>query len=636
MESALTCPVCAFHYNAQDRRPKSLKCGHSLCLKCLQAILHHQGRLICPIDQDIIWEKLEDVSDNQAIKDILQAQEVRCPLHREVMVEGFCLGHMCVVCERCGHRQTAGCEVKDLLDDLQEITTVVFKEIDRLNKDLPAEIVPPDFKQAIDKRFREKIEGNIQLLVKLKAVERTVLAPRCTTCQLPADSFLELSTFKAYCKRCVSQNPDNPEQISLSEKPPAELVKLLAARIPFLLKKVNFCQLSLENFLSIDKRARLDIKSLHELGQYLLSLETSKATFADLPGTFYCPKCKQPQSKATCQMAVLPCVFLHAVCLQCAAEFGNMIVECPLDGMQFNINPQQLERLGLPVSQEHSQEMPELSAMWISMARPTPQMLPYEIQQPAKDMRGPPQWPYPGSPKYQPGEMLPSHFVSPPQTHFQQPVPIPNPPPPVPNLSSAYIEGLPLPQFPLPDNLRHLIRFPSVLPVPNLPNGNNNNKGWCINFAKNHVDAVTMTVFDTCKLVGLGLANPVNPTDVAMVESVSLYSGRRAAGNSMAVHQGYELLQGGNQLITYFYLQTPFVIPAFNPVTLKVKIVSAPSNPSTGVIFYRGSPYQRPDTWCGSDGLTWDFEDTPEAGAGETVNGQNNLSGPILAFVYQH
>jgi hypothetical protein len=143
-------------------------------------------------------------------------------------------------------------------------------------------------------------------------------------------------------------------------------------------------------------------------------------------------------------------------------------------------------------------------------------------------------------------------------------------------------------------------------------------------------------MFDTCRLVGLGIANPVNPNDVAMVESVSLYSGRKAAGNLMANHQGYELLQGGNQLLTYFYLQTPFVIPAFSPVTLKVKIVSAPSNPSTGVVLYRGNPYQRPETWSGTDGLTWEFDNTDEAGVGETTNGQNNLSGPILAFIYQH
>jgi hypothetical protein len=594
---------------------------------------------VCPIDQEIFWGKLEEIPDNQAIKDILQAQEARCPLHREVMVEAFCLGHMCVICASCGHSgQAADCQVKDLLDDQQEITTVVLKEIERLNGELPAEIIPHDIKQAIGKRYREKIEGNIQLLAKLKDLEGAVPVLRCAKCQIPADNYLELSTFNAFCKHCETQNPDNPEQICLSEKPTAEIVMTLASRIPFILKKVNFCQLTPETFQLIDKRATLDVKSLHELGKNLLSLETFKATFANLPETFYCPKCKQPQRKNTCQMVVLPCVFLHAVCLKCAAYFGNMIVECPLDGMQFSTNPQQLERLGLP--ERPSQEMPELSALRISMARPAPQMSPYESPQSARDMRGPPQWPYPESPEYQHGGMSSSQFISLPPSHFQPPPapisdysqPRPNPPP----ASPQYIEGLPLPQFPLPYNLQHLVRFPTVLPVPNLPNPNNNNKGWFITFAKNHVDAITMTMFDTCRLVGLGIANPVNPNDVAMVESVSLYSGRKAAGNLMANHQGYELLQGGNQLLTYFYLQTPFVIPAFSPVTLKVKIVSAPSNPSTGVVLYRGNPYQRPETWSGTDGLTWEFDNTDEAGVGETTNGQNNLSGPILAFIYQH
>jgi hypothetical protein len=162
-----------------------------------------------------------------------------------------------------------------------------------------------------------------------------------------------------------------------------------------------------------------------------------------------------------------------------------------------------------------------------------------------------------------------------------------------------------------------------------------NNKGWYVNFSRNQVDAVTISIFDSCRLVAIGLANPISPDQVAIVESVSLYSGISASGTLIAVHQGNEQLLGGNQLITYITLRTPFVIPACSKATLKIKLVSA--NPAvTGLETYRGNPFNRPEFWMGSDGLIWDFEETIRAGDGETMNGQNNLSGPILAFIYQH
>jgi len=174
-----------------------------------------------------------------------------------------------------------------------------------------------------------------------------------------------------------------------------------------------------------------------------------------------------------------------------------------------------------------------------------------------------------------------------------------------------------------------------VLPAQGEVGGNN--KGWFVNFARNQVDAVTMTTFDNCLLVSIGIANPVERDKAVIVESIVLYNGRAGAGNPVAVHQAYDRLEGGNQVITYVNLRSPFQLPAMAPMTLKIRLVAPAANPPIqGCEIYRGNPFNRPDMWEGSDGLLWEFEETTKVADGEMANGQNNLSGPILALIYRH
>jgi len=242
----------------------------------------------------------------------------------------------------------------------------------------------------------------------------------------------------------------------------------------------------------------------------------------------------------------------------------------------------------------------------------------------------PPQFGYQGG-GFKAGAFAPPVYQpAPPQPAYH---PIPNPVPPT--IPSTFLAGVALPQPRIDPGLQHLVKFPTVLPEPGP--AVSNNKGWFYNFSKNQVEAVTMTLFDSCRLVAVGISNPIRPEHIAVVQSISLYSGKAATGNPVATHQGNEQLQGGNQVITYVHLRNPFNIPALSPVTLKIKLVAPPANPPiTGFELYRGNPYNRPDAWVGSDALIWDFEETSKIGEGEMANGQNNLSGPILAFIYQH
>jgi len=249
------------------------------------------------------------------------------------------------------------------------------------------------------------------------------------------------------------------------------------------------------------------------------------------------------------------------------------------------------------------------------------------------------QYQQPGMQQYQPPGM--QQYQPPGMQQYQPPVlqwAVPTNPilinvkPYLPASLSDPILGMPLPSRQLGPGLQLLARFPTVLSVPG-PSVTNNH-GWVVKFSKNQVEAVTLVVFEACRLVGVGIANPINPGQIAIVESISLYNGNTATGNPIAVHQGREQLQGCYELLTYLYFSRPFALPATTPVTLKVKLV--PSNPSvTSIDLYRGNPYERPDLCLGTDGLLWDFEETVKVGVGETIKGNHSKSGPILAFVYQ-
>ena len=751
---ALSCQVCMDHYNMTDRRPKTLKCGHTYCLACVENWTKQQGRTVCPSCNDILWGKLEDIPDNQAIKDILIAGEVRCPHHGDIVVEEVCLGHLCVICTSCRHDgKSQGCIKKDVYEDSQEISTAVLQEIDRLQKQIPPTAINPEIKAAIDKRFKAQIQANILLLERLKGMEKISEALlQCCQCLKPADNYFDISVFDAYCNGCVTPSPDDRDgQLSIAGKSEAELSSTLAAKLPSLFKRVNFCDISREILDLFDRRTTLKPKDIQQLGKLILSVETPKKDYTGLPESFVCPGCKTPQSKFNCSMYILNCPKLHALCENCVQP-GMLSVTCPLDFNTFKKRPDELARLSSPSPQRTAsanyqaqqtaapgyqrasvqmpnmsgvqmpnmsgagQVPPELQAMNLggSIIRPggppgnlnpgagspgmggLPSVWPgsgpipnphvqkpgmmQSAYQPAaaapsfgyqpsgapssfgyQPANAPPSFAYTPlqfSPAQQPATNPPSFGYQSPQfppakpsapSGYQPAVPSPGPSPAPfvtpsgpsmlsgPVVPSSPIQGTPLPVPPLDRGLSYLLRFPTVLPVQEQVPAGGNNKGWFVNFSRNQVDAVTITAFDNCSLVSVGIANPVQPNTSVVVDSISLYNGRLAAGSPTAIHQGYEQLEGGNQIVTYINLSTPFRISAMAQVTLKIKLIAPQAGAQTqGCEIYRGNPFNRPDMWCGSDELMWEFEETTRAGEGELLNGQNNLSGPILAFIYRH
>ena len=65
------CPICLDRYNPIDCRPKLLKCGHSLCLQCLEGSFNMTGLAECPTCNQRFRCRMEEIPDCQGITDIL-------------------------------------------------------------------------------------------------------------------------------------------------------------------------------------------------------------------------------------------------------------------------------------------------------------------------------------------------------------------------------------------------------------------------------------------------------------------------------------------------------------------------------------------------------------------------------------
>lgn len=192
----------------------------------------------------------------------------------------------------------------------------------------------------------------------------------------------------------------------------------------------------------------------------------------------------------------------------------------------------------------------------------------------------------------------------------------------------------PLPE-PCPDYC-YVNRFESVLPVwgSSLESLQGNNRAWSLNYTRKQVEVFSFTVHAAVYLKGLTLATPLVPEAVVIIESIAIYQGKRGRGSPLFSMSGSRTLEGGNFVCTDVFFPNLFRVAPCSQYTLKIKLRPPPGSKQTMDHIYRGSPYQRPDVWIGSDGVVWDFEAVDEVELEEYVSGQGNLSGPVLRFYY--
>jgi RING finger/CCCH-type zinc finger protein len=73
MNSLLSCQICMNGYDRGHRLPLTLKCGHSLCKECADALIKKNNRK-CPFDNTLFEARtVENLGRNFSLLDLLDA-----------------------------------------------------------------------------------------------------------------------------------------------------------------------------------------------------------------------------------------------------------------------------------------------------------------------------------------------------------------------------------------------------------------------------------------------------------------------------------------------------------------------------------------------------------------------------------
>ncbi|CAG9325037.1 unnamed protein product [Blepharisma stoltei] len=100
-----TCPKCSQLYEAKDKLPICLPCGHTFCNNCLKNCLITPGRGLCPFDNKEFFSLIDFLPVNFAlIMDIDEAPQ-RCSKHRLILI-GYCRDCSKLICGRCMFEHT--------------------------------------------------------------------------------------------------------------------------------------------------------------------------------------------------------------------------------------------------------------------------------------------------------------------------------------------------------------------------------------------------------------------------------------------------------------------------------------------------------------------------------------------------
>lgn len=575
----LECPICREKYNDSDRVPKFQKCSHVCCASCMAIPFQSSGCFTCPEGCGENYDDPASLPVNRTLMDLLDAVAIRCAVH-ETPALAFCPVHYVAVCSQCIH---IGCELLDPKETFSHINYLVTAqvivqagELERAGVALPQTLLT-----TVRNVHNNKLRENVDALQKLSFYVESMQQLSCMKCASRGQLTLNPNTLEVYCSECPTPGGDKTGCYNVSD--PANARSALEECLRGVLFYANFCDITLDTWQALASRGNATPKDVHKLICSVRNSLLPKKEVQDLPAYCYCPQCLRLLDMTSDTIRLIPCnKALHAICENCACMLvGQGAVMCPLDGFTFQIAVESLPWFNYQLY--YQQNAAPMRA---------------EFRQPGEENKAPPE-PKKDKHKEFPGTDLPSYALR----------------------AGQYM----------------LNRFPSVLPaIDQLESQYTpNNRGWNVAIDKNQVEAMTFTSYESVKLTGVGISNPVKAGITATLTFIKIYAGTTGKGSPVFTQTPNLALPGGNNVLTHYNFTAPFTVAALNKYTIKLKI-APPQGLREPMMVYRGNPFERPEVWVGSDEVVWEFEDMKEMEAGEEANGQNNFTGPILRFFYSH
>ena len=127
-ESLVLCGLCYETYNANDRKPLVLNCGHTYCKQCISMVKksNQNNNCQCPTCKCPIKQaSVDQISTNFFVINLLEQMRLtnntlpQCPLHKKKRYELCCTTCKCPLCSLCviGHDKSHNYAPYDQYED---------------------------------------------------------------------------------------------------------------------------------------------------------------------------------------------------------------------------------------------------------------------------------------------------------------------------------------------------------------------------------------------------------------------------------------------------------------------------------------------------------------------------------------
>lgn len=194
------------------------------------------------------------------------------------------------------------------------------------------------------------------------------------------------------------------------------------------------------------------------------------------------------------------------------------------------------------------------------------------------------------------------------------------------NLRSNLPEGIRVLEATTVNDYAFLFRFCSTMPSENYDQNNIFvTKPWVIDIERNQIEAVVFKCNTNIILYGIGLGQALNRTET-YIELLEIRAGKSLVEGPAYYKESQQYAFDHKFLIQDIIFSSPVEIKSEVFFNLKIKI--------KGEMLRRGNPFDLKEVQAGSDGSIFEFAE-PENIGDFFVNGQHDINGPILKFIYQ-
>lgn len=300
----LECEICKNYFNSQERKPRTVSCGHTFCSLCLQSFLHKKNIVGCPCSREFLEqvESVEKIMINWQIAKSLELIELNCINHADKLAVSLNIDKAEAYCETCGN---------GLLIPFENFTDSLTVSLNEISHLAVSEVAQKKFQSV-------RLMSNKEKLILLKNTKSILDRIVCDNHNSDEALWLNLNTKDLFCEGCVGANK---ESFSKIDQP--EFNQKLITKITWVRRAAD----KIENGILSSSLDEIKNASTKDLVYAFKNLkQAQKPVFLK---NARCGKCKELFNANRKKAWIFTCIGGHTICEECKGQEATII--CPVD-----------------------------------------------------------------------------------------------------------------------------------------------------------------------------------------------------------------------------------------------------------------------------------------------------------------